>query len=675
MSKREVSRRDFLKGAVGAMGIAAIHALPIHAAEEAAVYTPGTYTAAAKGMNGDVTVTMTFDAVSITDVVIDASGETESIGGAAADKLVQQIMEGQGADIDGVTGATVTGNAVKKAAAQCIAQAKGVDVSAILETAAPAETGEEAAADWLGEEPEIADSDIVETLTTDLLIVGAGNGGMMAACQAADLKMDFIVAEKHSTVCDTRHWFGAVNSHNAAEAGVEVNKFQMLSEISRYASGKCDQRVVKVWINESAACQDYVEQIMAKYGHVCDFESDTGEEPGVEDAYDYCAPIQHFYRAGEDAPEEYQSLGRNQLFEKYINEQGYQVTFNRSLVKLVKEGDRVAGGIFQNTEDNTYVKILANKGVLLATGGYAANTDMMEQLSPTAAAVTSLSYYWPYNTGDGIKAGVWAGAARDPEAAPMLFDRGLVAPGVDSGYTTDEFGNKTFPGTGKQWNPTTQPFLKVNRDGVRVMNESVPYNDGPYTAYSQKGRVLCQIFDSNFPEDVTRFHTLGCSAQTRQQLPRFWGETGAEGEIEQKVQEGLIMKADTIEELADKLGFEGESKQNFIATVARYNVMYEMGKDEDFGKEFYRMSSITKAPFYGSWYGASLLTTCDGLRINEKMQVMGTDYNPIEGLYATGDCSGSFFADNYPELLPGVACGRTLTFALKAVRQINGTDE
>ena len=676
MSKT-LSRRSFLRGAaVGAFGAAASTILPGAAAAEAAVYTPGTYTASADGFGGPVTVTMTFSETEITEVTVEAAGETATVGGAAAPQLAEAIKAGQTPLVDGVSGATMTSNATKRAAAQCVAQAKGVDVEAILSGAGTAEEAADDGEDWIGTAPEIDESQITETLTCDMLIVGAGNGGLAAAAKAADLGMDFIVAEKAAAIQSTRHWFGAIDSHYTAEAGVRINRLQLENELMRYSSGKADPRVIKMWANESGATADYLDAILTSYGYVCEFTSDTGAAPGEEDAYTYSQPIQHYYSAGPDCPEEYKSLGRNGVLKDYIEKKGYSILFNRQLVTLVKDGDRVVGGIFQDTENKNYVKILANKGVLLATGGYPANFEMLAKRDPVAAGVTSLSYYGASDTGDGIKAAAWAGAALDPEPAPMLFDRGLVAPGQDAGQIKDEFGNWIYAGTGKQWNPTSQPFLKVNRFGERVYNEENPYNDGPYLAYSQPGRVLCQIFDNNFPDDVTRFHTMACSAQTRQQLPRFWGTDGTDGEIQQKVDAGIIQKADTLEELADKLGFDAESKKTFLETCAHYNEMYDAGADTEFGKAFYRMSSLRNPPFFGSWYGASLLTTIDGIRINAKTQALAAGtMKPIPGLYACGDCSGSFFANNYPELFPGVAVGRTMTEAIKAVKQISGTDE
>lgn len=138
---------------------------------------------------------------------------------------------------------------------------------------------------------------------------------------------------------------------------------------------------------------------------------------------------------------------------------------------------------------------------------------------------------------------------------------------------------------------------------------------------------------------------------------------------------GCFFRADTLDELADKLGFTGEAKDTFLATVERYNELYDAQEDTDFGKPAYRLSAIRKAPFYGCWLGASLLTTEQGIAINEKGQALDTNNQPMPGLYVTGDMSGSFFANNYPCLMAGVAMGRTMTFAIKAIKQMAGLEE
>ena len=672
----KISRKGFLKIAAAAAmsgvtagALAACNSASSSTASGAAgQYIPGTYEGTAEGISSTVKVTMTFSDSAVTDVVVDTSGETASFGAAAADELREQLMAAGSAEIDGVSGSTITSDAVMKAAKSCYAQAKGEAVVSSVQLP----TGD--ANDWLGKEPDIDEAAITETVDTDILIVGAGNGGMFAAAYAAANGLNFRVIEQNANVQDTRHWYGAVDSAAAKEAGEPAtDKAKLLSEISRYASGKCDQRVVKTWINESAAMHDFMRSILEdKYGWVCDFTSGSEAAWPAENAEhntDYLYPVQeHNYMASESAS----GTPRNELLLQYIQELGYDVDFKTSLAKLEKNSDgRITGIIAQSTEDDHFIRYNANQGVLLACGGFPGNPYMMEQLDPLGTSVTTACSYSPADKGYGIRAAVWAGANLDKEAAPMLFDRGIVAPGVDAGYVDSDsaFGGKAFPGKIRQYNPGTQPFLKVNRNGERFANESCPYNDIVYAAAHQPGRVYAQICDANILEDAKRFHTIGCSAQTRN-----GGEKYIQGKMDEAIEAGALFKCDTLDELADKMGFTGAAKDTFLATVERYNELYDKQNDEDFGKPAYRLSAIRTAPFYGCWLGASLLTTEQGIAINEKGQALDTNNQPMEGLYITGDMSGSFFANNYPCLMAGVAMGRTLTFAMKAIKQMAGLE-
>ena len=672
----KISRKGFLKIAAAAAmsgvtagALAACNSASSSTASGAAgQYIPGTYEGTAEGISSTVKVTMTFSDSAVTDVVVDTSGETASFGAAAADELREQLLAAGSAEIDGVSGSTITSDAVMKAAKSCYAQAKGEAVVSSVQLP----TGD--ANDWLGKEPDIDETAITETVDTDILIVGAGNGGMFAAAYAAANGLNFRVIEQNANVQDTRHWYGAIDSAAAKEAGEKpADRAKLLSEISRYASGKCDQRVVKTWINESAAMHDFMRSILEdKYGWVCDFTSGSEAAWPAENAEhntDYLYPVQeHNYMASESAS----GLPRNELLLQYIQELGYDVDFKTSLAKLEKNSEgRITGIIAQSTEDDHFIRYNANKGVLLACGGFPGNPYMMEQLDPLGTSVTTACSYSPADKGYGIRAAVWAGANLDKEAAPMLFDRGVVAPGVDGGYVDSDtaFGGKAFPGKIRQYNPGTQPFLKVNRNGERFANESCPYNDIVYAAAHQPGRVYAQICDANILEDAKRFHTIGCSAQTRN-----GGEKYIQGKMDEAIEAGALFKCDTLDELADKMGFTGAAKDTFLATVERYNELYDKQNDEDFGKPAYRLSAIRTAPFYGCWLGASLLTTEQGIAINEKGQALDNNNQPMEGLYITGDMSGSFFANNYPCLMAGVAMGRTLTFAMKAVKQMAGLD-
>ena len=677
---KKISRKGFLKIAAAA-AMSSVTAGALAACESAgsavsgaasgsgsvaagATYIPGTYEATAAGINGDVKVTMTFSENAITDIVLDVSGETPSIGGAAAEDLKNALMEAQGSNIEVVSGATITSDGVIKAAQKCIDQAQGKVTVEVINLP----TGDEN--DWLGTEPTIDEESITDTWDTDILIVGAGNGGLMAAAYAAKNGLNFRIIEQNSAVMETRHWYGTIDSSEAKKQGVPpVDRAELLSEISRSMGGRCDQRVVKTWINESAAMHDFVSGILesAPYNYTCNLT--LGDEAKWPDDTQISQtklmfPVQQVDYSSAEKP-------RNQVFQEYIESLGYSIDFNTGLAKLEKSSDgRITGVIAQSTDDGHFIRINAAKGVLLACGGYAGNPYMMEQLDPLGTSVTTACSYAPADKGYGIRAAIWAGAHLDAEAAPVLFDRGLVAPGVNSGYveSPSSFGGKAFPGTVGQYNPGSQPFLKVNRHGERFMNESQEYDNASHASFQQPGHVYAMIHDANFREDVDRFHTIGCSALTRY-IPGMM-----ESQLEEYEAQGLIMKADTIEELADKMGFTGADKDTFIATVARYNELYDMQKDEDFGKPASRLSAIKTAPFYGCWLGASLLCSLQGISITENCQAKDDNNEPIPGLYVTGDMSGSFFQNNYPCVMGGTACGRTLTFAIKSIKQMAGID-
>ncbi len=297
----KISRKGFLKIAAAAAmsgvtagALAACNAASSSTAASsgaAGSYTPGTYTGTAEGISSTVKVTMTFSDSAVTDVVVDTSGETASIGAAAADELRDQLLAAGSAELAGVSGSTITSDAVMKAAKSCYAQAKGEAVVSSVQLP----TGDEN--DWLGTEPDIDEAAITETVDTDILIVGAGNGGIFAAAYAAANGLNFRVIEQNGNVQDTRHWYGAIDSAAAKEAGEKpADRAKLLSEISRYASGKCDQRVGKTWINEPAAMHDFKRSILDdKYGWACDFTSGSEAAWPAENAEhntDYLFPVQ-----------------------------------------------------------------------------------------------------------------------------------------------------------------------------------------------------------------------------------------------------------------------------------------------------------------------------------------------------------------------------------------------
>ena len=544
----------------------------------------------------------------------------------------------------------VAANALADETEAATATAEGAPTEVAASPAAPS---------WLGEEPSIDPASISATYETDILIVGMGCSGSAAAATAAELGLNCICVERGAGVPETREYLAGVNTPFTLESGNETDPGKLLNEISRYASGKCDRDLVKLWIDNSAETIEWVDGILTAAGKEVAIDVPPEHPTGGTDYY--LPTVQHCWEPSYTYPM------RNDLFAQATQDAGNAVLFNCKLVKLLHDGGAVTGGIC--AYDGGYIQINAPY-TIIATGGYAGNPEMMKALQPDTVRCVSVSSYHSFDDGSGIKAGIWAGAAKESDPTPMIFDRGSILPDQTSGYVVCDDGIERFPGQNYQLNIGSQPFLKVNRRGERFANESTPYDNMLFAAGRQPGGVFCQVFDANAKEDIMRFNTIGCSRQIQQQLAAH------EGTLEEffadKIEEGTIFVADTIEELADKLGFEGEAKETFLAEVDRYNTLYDNQLDEDFGKEAYRLSALRTAPFYGGWFGGSLLTTCDGLRINSEMQVLTPAAEPIEGLYAIGDCSGSYFANNYPEYLIGAALGRTLTQGRHVVRRIAG---
>ena len=545
-----------------------------------------------------------------------------------------------------LTGAVLSAAAVAAAPAATALAAEGAEGKAASENPS-----------WLGEAPEIAESDITSERSCDLLIVGAGNGGMMAASTAADLGLDFIIAEKGIKMARARGWFGAVNTKYYTDQGITVDVSRLRGEIIRYSQGYCNMQVVNTWFNESAEMFDYLDPLLKAAGmkpRPCEFDL-----RGMGGTDFYCPPIEHTYSSGSNGE------SRNDVFLAHIQELGYDIDYSHDLVRLTQDDSgKVTGAIFKTPDG--YERIVANN-VLLTTGGYAANPEMLDALEPNVARSCTASAWWPCNTGAGIKAAMWAGAHKDEKGAVMIFDRGIVPPGTKAGWTEESVkkGRPQLPSSG-QFNTGTQPFLKVNVRGERFTNESADYDYLPNAATNQPNGVYCIIWDADIKQDVDTFHTLGCSAGTRDMFDQYNGPGGV---YEMEIENGRLFKCDTLEELAEKLQLPVDT---FMATVERYNQLCADGYDADFGKEPYRMTPLDHPPYYGATIGGCLLTTLSGLSIDKDMRVLDRDCNPIEGLFAAGDCSGGVFANNYPDQLHGMAVGRTMTFARHAVRYIAG---
>ena len=518
---------------------------------------------------------------------------------------------------------------------------------------APAQAGAQAAdgadpaaAGWLGQEPDIPESDIAKTLETEVLVVGGGTSGLFAAASAAENGAKTMVAEKF-TGGGVRVGFGAVGSRLQKEAGVELDKQAVIRELLHYSNNNAKASLLQTWADYSGETVDWWQDRCAEKDIPVWFEP-GGQEPGENYWYMQTCHSPQFAMTPDGQPA---GPDGAQVLTEYCEGLGVEFQYNTAMVKLVKDGDRVSGIIATNA-DGDYVRINASKGVIVCTGGYGQNIDMLAALQPETLKKIGYSSAIPGTEGDGIKACIWAGAAFDDTHCSAMFDRACVKPDEVGGY-----GN----GSGGWFWMGSQPFLKVNLKGERFMSESVPYDYVLQAALSQPDHTWCTVWDSNLVEDIYRFKTQGCSRY-------FEFENGAPPQIplaavmgmnEGLVADGFIQQADTVEELAEKLDIPADA---FAATVARYNELYDQQLDEDFGKEAYRLSALRTPPFFGVRQTGYLLCTLDGIKIDEQMHALDESGQTIPGLFVAGVDSGGYYAHTYPSHSGGNCCGRNGTF-------------
>ena len=235
------------------------------------------------------------------------------------------------------------------------------------------------------------------------------------------------------------------------------------------------------------------------------------------------------------------------------------------------------------------------------------------------------------NSGDAILMTKWIGGgiSKSP-AAPMIH----------------QF---TIQTRGYQCTAFFLSMLAVNSDGNRFMNE-MPFE--PYITdarMNSKGNVAWSILDSNYAEYVTKQFPEGYESML-ENIP---------GELEERVADGEVFKADTLEGLAELIGV---SADNFAAAVEGYNGMANKGEDTQFGVVTDWLSPVREAPFYAIPIFASNLAVAYGVHVNDDSQVCTDDDQPIAGLFAAGNCQGDFFGFNYPVHCPGCSTGRSLVF-------------
>ena len=668
---KKISRKGFLKVAAAAAmsGVTASALAACNAGSSSstaastgeAIYIPGTYTGTAAGI-GEVKVTMTFSETAITDVVIDASNETESIGGVAAPTLKDALMAAQSTEIDNISGATITTNAVKKAAASCIEQAMGVHTAG-GDTAASSSDE-----DWLGTEPEIDESKVAKTVDVDVAVVGCGIAGV-AACRSVAEDGGLVAAFEKADGPQCRSGeYAVINGKVQAKWGRDTWTREQIDDIidshmveSTY---RCKRSIMSKWAHNIGDAFDWwVEANPDLY-----YAETTRSAIPDESADNFIIPI--FYPLPEHydwkqerfpcyptsvefKPDQHVTVEAN--MQKAIDTGNVQTFYGCFVEKLIMEDGRCVGLYARDAATGEYIKCNASKGVILSTGDYSQNTRMLKHFCPEVienniqCLFTNVDVEGNFtNQGDGIQLGMWAGAQVQQSHAPMIHHMG---------------GGADLAGVGVMGNAG---FLNLDLNGKRFMNEDLPGQQLENQIELQKNRESWQIFDSNWPEQLPYMpaaHGGACYYEdyaSEDEGPKnntTYRNYKSPYQLEAAVADGRAVKADTLEELVAKIyPDDTAAQQTALDSIQRYNELAKAGYDEDFHKPASRMWAVENGPFYADKFTTALLLVCiGGLESDEDCHTFDADRNVIPGLYVAGNIQGNRFATEYPIGLKGVS--------------------
>ncbi|MDF7639658.1 FAD-binding protein [Lactobacillus sp. ESL0791] len=480
--------------------------------------------------------------------------------------------------------------------------------------------------------------------TYDVVVAGASNAGAMAAMAAAEKGAKVLLIDKMgSSEYLFRSFFAALDSNAQRRAGIKVDKAKLMNFLTLFYQGNVDERLLWTWANHTDETANWLEDnIMKPHGAVLKTQPDSHYETIVNTAFNTELALA--------TPEDDWAHYGAWMIAK-VKELGVTLKYNTKLEELVTDaGGKVTGIIASDRNSGAKTEYQASKGVIICTGGYGANVELMKKWDPLGYKKNVYSD-GPRDDGSGILAGLKVGAARDEEPAEIIFDRGAVPVGTDAEdhYVID------FKDNGYFW-MGAYPLLKVNLNGERFENESVPYQFDTNAAAKQPGYLEAAIWSEETMDHLAQFRTQGCS---RLGFPGIYNTEENKAEIQRRIDDGMVQKADTIEELAEKLNLP---KDQLSATVKEFNKMCSQGQDTDLGKEKFRLFPVENGPYYGVIFGGRLLATLDGLRINTKMEVIDKKGHAIPHLYAAGNASGGFFWGSYPDRVPGLTCSHAQTF-------------
>ncbi|OUO95907.1 FAD-binding protein [Gordonibacter sp. An232A] len=493
----------------------------------------------------------------------------------------------------------------------------------------------------------VDENEIGETIENDIIVVGGGMSGFTTAVSAAEQGVKVTLFSASSAPISRGGSNYARNSKVMKELGIEpFDPVPFYYHEMRAASFAIDQRKWMRGYNNSEEAMDWMIDIARESGLEVIMERDNTFDLGPNYAH-------AFSTLGDSSMVSTGQQGAVEALEAKAKEYGVQIVYDTKAEYLEREGDktgRVTGVVASKMDGSGYVRFKANQAVVLATGDFSSNKEMLAAYCPMVLPLVGyeqgeIDYNTSFNLtgiygGDGQKMGLWAGAAWQHAypAAPMMQGA---------------------------WGGSHEPCgfhmgLNVNMNTERYQREDI---SAPYSSnhlLSQPQHIAYGIWTANYPQAILdkghEWYTFGMDytlpALTPDELVAMW-DAG--------VEDGSYYKADTLDDLADQLGLDAEKLK---AVVARYNELCDAGVDEDFHKNPDFLVRIEEdGPFYAAQNYATFMTVMGGLRTSVNMEVCDENDEPIPGLFNVGAMVGDMYANTYNFAIPGNSYGiNCLTF-------------
>lgn len=526
--------------------------------------------------------------------------------------------------------------------------------------AAPASTR------WSWETPPepITEADITETVEREYIIVGAGIAGVATACSLAENGAETLVLEKGETYSFRGGHYGSCNSGRWKAKGIEHDPAEIARDWIAQCNSRCNERLVWTFLNRSGEALDWLADKAEAHGATVRLLGVVYKGPTYKEYEGTMMFIpdgsqQGTAFGGGIAQDDSVKLTPSEMaIYSLFNDAaaaGAEFVFNVRAEQLVTENDRVAAVIAKT--DSGYTKYVGTRGIILATGDISGDDEMCEAYSPLMLRCEQTQYApLGANTGDGQKMGLWIGAKMEqPPFSPMIHPQGYVR--------------------------ISHYFLMTNTRGERFMNEDTWSQGKSLSALTTAGNSdhAWSVFDNAWLDQIPETIPHGGGmfwVPSGWEYGTPWTPDADQGFLDKGLEDGLVKKADTVEELAAAIAADEPqfNQETFIAEFNRYNELCRTGKDTDFGKRSELLYELTTPPFYAAKFGGCRMTAPGGLMVNTRSQVLDNDDNPIEGLYAVGNVSGGLYAVDYPLVIPGNSHGRAVTFGYLLGRQLTGVE-